>query len=269
MINYSQIKTSLEAEIQEYAKNKKPNEACGLIIQYAEEYKFIPCENIAENKANNFLIADDVMLKYSDYLVSIFHSHIETSTPSVSIQDLKTCEIWGVIGTIIFFKKNDNEYCSELTFYGTNLRTRKLIERQYCYNVYDCFKLIQDYYYFELGLQLNNIYSNYGWWDKLEHEQSLYLTQYERLGLEEFNIREELQKGDILAMRLGRCKAINHGVIYLGNNMILHHLENRLSCIESIGKYSNRIERCFRIKDAKKYKITRNTQTENSTIVIF
>jgi len=247
----------LQQEIQIYCKSKVPEEACGLIVHNARGYEFVPCDNMAEDKEHNFSISDQIMLKHSRELVSIFHSHVENGTPAVTLADIKTCEAWGCLGSIVFLSSNDSNICSDLVFYGNNTTYRNYIGRPYYYNVFDCFTLIRDFYYHDLGKSLDFVYSDYGWWEKAEHAESLYLNEYKRLGFEEFDITKPLQVGDILAMRLGRSKCINHGTIYIGNNKILHHLEGKLSCVESFGKYSNRIERGFRYASNNENKLNK------------
>lgn len=246
---------NLQYAMQDYCKSKAPEEACGLILRSGESYDFLPCDNIAEDKEHSFKISDEIMIKHSRELFSIFHSHVESGTPAVTLVDIKTCEAWNCVGSIIFLSANDANVCSDLIFYGNNVTYKNYIRRQYYYNAFDCFTLIRDFYYHDLGKSLDFVYSNYGWWDKATHAESLYLNEYKRLGFQEFDITKPLQVGDILAMRLGRSKCINHGTIYIGNNKILHHLEGKLSCVESFGKYSNRIERGFRYVGSKNDKL--------------
>lgn len=242
----------IQEKAQALAKSKYPEESCGLILKKQDGYQFIECENIAQDKENNFKIADEVMLKYSKELYSIFHSHVESSTPKASLADIKLCEAWDCAGSIVFLSSNDNNICSDLVFYGSKVIYKKLVGRPFYYNVFDCFTLIKDYYYNCLSMSLDFVYSDYGWWGHTEHSDSLYLSEYNRLGLHEIDIRKELQKGDILVMKLGRSKCLNHGAIYLGNNKILHHLEGKLSIEEPMGKYGDRIERGLRLKDISK-----------------
>jgi cell wall-associated NlpC family hydrolase len=236
----------LQPQIQDYCKKLAPQEACGLILKNDLEFEFVPCENIAVDKETNFKIADTTMLKYSKDIYSIFHSHVEGGTPAVTLSDIKTCEAWGCIGSIVFLSPNDNNICSDVVFYGKEVIYKKLTGRPYYYNVFDCFTMIRDFYYTQLNIDLKHVYSDYGWWEHTEHKDSLYLKEPDRLNLVEIDIRQPLQVGDILSMKLGRSKCINHGSIYVGNNKILHHLEGKLSCTESFGKYGNRVERGLR-----------------------
>jgi proteasome lid subunit RPN8/RPN11 len=236
----------LESEIKEYARSKLPEEACGLIVQDGANLVFIPCENIAENKRNNFKISNETMLKYSGRIESIFHSHIEQGTWAVSLSDIKLCEAWGVEGTILFYSAIDNNVESDLLSYGTAPIDVKLQGRPYIYNLYDCFTVIRDFYHQEMNIPLDFVYSDYGWWGEGNYDSSLYLREYERLGFYEFDISQELQKGDILIMKLGRSSCLNHGAIYTGGNSIIHHLEGKLSCKEALARYSSRIERGVR-----------------------
>jgi cell wall-associated NlpC family hydrolase len=248
----------VEKIAQEYAKEQVPKESCGLIITSEDGYDFIKCENIHEEPEKHFKIDSSIMLKYSKVIYSIFHSHIESNTPAVSLADIKLCESWDCIGSIVFLSERDNKLCSDLVFYGDKVIYNNLIGRPFYYNVFDCFTLIKDYYYTKLNISLDYVYSDYGWWGETEHKDSLYLSEYTRLGLEEIDIRQDLKIGDILVMKLGRSKCLNHGAIYVGNNKIIHHLEGKLSCSEAFGKYADRIQRGLRYIDSdivKKQKV--------------
>jgi len=240
------ITEDLNFEIQEYAKSKYPEESCGLIVKEFDELTFVECENTAKDKINHFAIDNSVMIKHSQYLFSIFHSHVESSTPAVTLSDINTCEAWNVPGSIVFLSHLDNKLCSDVVLYGKDIIYNTLKGRRYYYNVFDCFTLIRDFYFTTFNIDLPLVYSDYGWWETTERADSLYLTQFERLGMEEFDITTELQIGDILAMKLGRSKCINHGAIYTGNGRVIHHLEGKLSVEENLGKYASRIERGMR-----------------------
>ena len=234
---------SIENIMLEYVDASLNEEQCGLIIDRKGAYEFVPCINLSENKKHNFKISPTIMSNYSDKLVSIFHTHIDNGTPAVTVSDLKLCEAWNIPGTISFIK---NGRPGKVLQYSTSLIRRTLEKRDYYYNIFDCFTLIRDYYYVNKNVLLPFVYSDYGWWGTHDYAEGYYLTQYEKLGFYEIDIRGEIQEGDVLVMKLGRSNCLNHGAIYLGNNCILHHLEGRISLKESLGKYANRIERGFR-----------------------
>ena len=62
---------------------------------------------------------------------------------------------------------------------------------------------------------------------------------YEQTGFRELNANEKLENGDLLFMSIFES-GLNHVAIFLDGD-VLHHLTDRLSCIEP---YSNWLQKC-------------------------
>lgn len=95
-------------EIYEHAGREAPRECCGLVIQDGNNEKYIPLENISENK-NEFMIDPKTFVKYQ--LISkikyVVHSHYgEDSCPSEN--DKIQCREVGIPYLIVSYP--DKEY---------------------------------------------------------------------------------------------------------------------------------------------------------------
>ena len=69
----------IEDQIKKHALKLYPNECCGLVVKTEKGYKYVKCENIAEDKANNFAIKPELLLEYD--VKCIIHSHPDENEP--------------------------------------------------------------------------------------------------------------------------------------------------------------------------------------------
>lgn len=100
-----------------------------------------------------------------------------------------------------------------------------LIGRHWSHGVLDCYSIIRDWYRLERGITLPDFERADEWWHK---GQNLYVENFKAAGFTSVPM-EELQPGDVLLMQVA-SRVSNHGAVYLGNNIMLHHLHRRLSC---------------------------------------
>ena len=76
----------------------------------------------------------------------------------------------------------------------------------------------------ELNIKLNDYFRQSEWWYKGEN---LYLDNFAKEGFREIK-EEELRYGDILLMCIV-SNVPNHAAIFLEGNIVLHHIQGRLS----------------------------------------
>jgi len=224
-----------------YAEEKAPEEMCGFIIE-DDEYRFIPIENIAKDKINNFSISVSEYIKYADDLCCIVHSH--NNSPHVSAEDQQLQKRADVQCGIMFLK--NGKYSSDI-FFGGNVR-QDLLGRPFVFGAYDCFSIVRDYYYKELNINLPNIIREYGFWN--DREVGGILKPAEDIinnNLNDFIKTDinNIEKGDIITMNI-QGKVTNHLAVYIGNGLILHHLNSKLSTREPVYGYMNMIENIYR-----------------------
>ena len=206
-------------EILEHAKAEYPKECCGLVVVFKGREKYISCRNLATDQNMEFMIHPEDYVKAEDIgeIVKIVHSHPKTNAnPSeldlVGIEESKLP--WVIV----------NPLTGQVTETAPSGYKAPLIGRQYGYGIQDCYTLIKDYYDRELNIKLRD-YPRSG---TQEDDLQIYLKEFENEG---FVKVDTLEPHDMIVLSSG------HGAIYLGNNIILHHVAGRLSSRDVYGGY--------------------------------
>lgn len=212
--------------IRAHAAEMAPRECCGLIIIERGRQRYVPCSNIADAAEDRFTIAP---MEYADAedrgeIVMVVHSHPFTS-PEPSELDLLSCSRGNLPWLIV------NHPLGHFTITEPNNYAPPLIGRNFYHGVLDCYALVKDYYASECGIQLPEPVREDDWWHK---GQNLYLDNYEKNGFE--RVFDEPRKHDLFLMQI-RSPVPNHAAIYLGDEVILHHLHGRLSSRDVYGGF--------------------------------
>lgn len=109
--------------------------------------------------------------------------------------------------------------------------------RQYRLNASDCYRLAIDFYKREFNIDLN-VYkadSSYLRFAMNARTYNTMLMQYAKNG---FEIVASPQYGDgILISSVPNAKLPEHVAIYLGDDKILHHYSDKLSCVQPFSSY--------------------------------
>ena len=114
-----------------------------------------------------------------------------------------------------------------------------LVGRAWAHGVLDCYSVIRDWYWAERGIDLPNFDRFDEWWKR---GQSLYLDNFGSAGFEALRAvqSQDMEVGDVLLMQVA-SPVPNHAAIYLGDGLILHHLQGRLSSRDVYGGYWQKI----------------------------
>ncbi len=233
------ITDDLMAEILAHALAESPRECCGLIVNNT----YIPCKNLAESPFENFILCPQDFAEAEDAgeVQTIVHSH-PFANPAPSQADLVGLEASQLPWLIV----NPQTGSHTLT-HPTGYRA-PLLGREFSYGVLDCYALGRDWYA-ERGIELPDFErSSFGWWDRGEN---LFLDGFRAAGFEKIAL-EDLRYGDAILMQI-TGSVPNHCAVYLGDNLILHHLTKRLSAQDVYGGYYlKHTSHALRHKDMKR-----------------
>ncbi|MFS7382226.1 C40 family peptidase [Rahnella inusitata] len=222
------MREKLISEIRAHVAAEYPNEACGLIVETGTGQRFIPCRNIAENMAETFTLSPDDYLAATEVgdVIMVIHSHpdVVQLVPSEMdrVQCDHSCVEWGIMSW------PDGDFCT-LSPRGD----RELAGRRWVLGHADCWSLIMDYYRMEHGIAVNNYSVDREWW--IDGKENLYDDNWLAEGFVEVDA-SSMQPGDMIMMRV-QAPVTNHAAIYLGDNIMVHHMFGNLSARVPYGKY--------------------------------
>ena len=227
--------------INKHANSEYPNEACGLIVDTGKTQKYIPCKNISDNPKEHFLISPDEQLSAEKQgeIIMVIHSHPDVVSLVPSEFDRIQCDYSGIEWGIVSVP--DGDFCTI-----SPRINRDYTGRQWLLGYADCWALIMDYYKREYNISLKNYSVPREWWEN--EAENIYDDNWQSEGFIEVDLGD-MKTGDIIMMRLG-SQVTNHAAIYIGENLILHHLYGQLSSRTPYGKYfRDRTVRIVRHRD--------------------
>lgn len=213
----------MQAEIMqaicEHAAAEYPNESCGFVVQNGRKARYLPCRNVAENTLDNFVISPQDYALAEDHgeIIRIIHSHPDVPVLIPSEMDRLQCDHSGIVWGILSWPEGDY---TEVVPRGE----RPLVGRSWLLGHADCWSLIRDYYHQEHGIALNDYSVEHEWW--IDGKIRLYDDHWYDEGFREF--QGPMRAGDIIMMQVS-APVTNHAGIYLGDDMMLHHLFGQLS----------------------------------------
>ena len=223
----------------EHAKDIYPRESCGFIYVFKGRLKYHRATNMATD-ADTFAIAPDeyAQVEALGEIVALVHSHPDASElPSVVDQRAHSVSglDWVIIGLM--------DGVAKVHVMPAVTDTPPLMGRVFVHGVTDCYSFIRDWYAQNRGVKLLDFARADNWWERGEN---LYLDNFAKAG---FMVVDEMQVGDVLLMTVG-ANVPNHGAVYVGDNIIEHHLYGRLSSREVYGQfYRERTTHVLRFKN--------------------
>lgn len=223
--------------IKEAAIKSHPNEMCGILTTDS----FIHCENVSETPERAFVLKAEDRAKYYYKTVAIVHTHVPKRhqlfnllTPSEAdyLEQQKTGVPWLIFGC-------DGESISN-PVQLERVPNKELLDRPFIWLINDCYSLVQDYYFFEMGIEL------------IDHKlfikpedfimaNNLFDQFFEEYGFKKVDM-SEIKNGDIVLLDNAGFKR-NHLGIYV-DGKILH--QDGLSVMEDFSHFVGRIHEVLR-----------------------
>jgi proteasome lid subunit RPN8/RPN11 len=217
----------------EHARADYPREACGLLVIRKGREVYARCRNIGVG-TDQFVIhpEDYAAADIQGEIVGVVHSHPGMS-PEPSQADRVACEASGLPWHIVGFPSEDWVRIEPTGFVAP------LVGREWSHGVLDCYSLVRDWFRSERGVLLPNFARFDDWWKRGEN---LYLDNFAQVGFEAVNFADlrSLQPGDCFLMQVA-SPVPNHAAVYLGDGLILHHLQGRLSSRDVYGGYWQKV----------------------------
>lgn len=227
------LSDALRTAMHEHAAREMPRECCGVVIEArdvaeAGALRYVPCRNVHAGAAGE----DRFRLEPGDYaaaedagtVIAVVHSHPNAGA-NPSMADRVGCERSGLPWLVVGWPSG--VVCAvapqgwQAPYEG----------REFAHGALDCYSLIQDWYRIELGTELPDFAREDGWWEK---GQDLYMAGFAAAGFAQ--VAGEPRRHDVILMQV-RSDVANHGAVYVGEGVILHHLYGRLSGRDVYGGY--------------------------------
>ena len=226
------ISSAAEIAIREHALRAFPEECVGVIV--GGEY--LPLINSAQNRETEFRLAE-----YPHDAEAVIHSHTRGNADPQE-EDMRSQQAhgrpWGIVAT-------DGRKVSPITWFGDQVPPGPYVGRKFVNGQSDCWCLIRDIYRHTLGVpDLPNLPRNDDWFKGTHPRDLLSVTNIKSAGFFQVSL-SELRPWDIALGSIG-SRVTNHCGIYVGGNMMLHHVEGQLSCRVLINPWLTRIRHFLR-----------------------
>jgi proteasome lid subunit RPN8/RPN11 len=232
-------------QLKQYCIEQYPKEAIVAIFDYGIEY----IENIHDDPENFFLIDPEKFIELEEKGVkAILHSHPDGKLfPTKSDMSSQiSCNIpFGIIVT-------DGKDATKPVWWGDQVEKAPLIGRGFIYGIYDCYTCVRDYYYYA-GLDLPEFPRDWDWW---HNDENMYMDNFQKAGFYKID-QNDIMPGDGILFSI-RSKVPNHAAVYLGNNLMLHHIGSQLpvdlaqlSKREPISRWTKHIQHVVRNDEFK------------------
>ena len=159
--SYNPLPEAVMELVWKFAFRATPNEVCGLIVDNAV---VVRGRNIHEEPINNFTLdpMDYARAAAMGEVTAIYHSHTNYES-DFSPVDRQQCQLSGVPWLLV-------NTTTRQTAYWNPKAIAPYLDRPWRYGIWDCYRLVQDYYLDKLGVTLPDFergadreWDNAGW----------------------------------------------------------------------------------------------------------
>ena len=221
------MRPATQAAAEAHARETFPVECCGLVVVVKGRERYWPCQNIATEE-DQFILdpADYAKADDAGEIVAVVHSHPNLH-PKASMADLVAMEASGLPWNIYALPLD------QWAFYEPKGYEAPLVGREWCYGMLDCYSLARDWYHKEMGLLLSDYERKGEWWNK---GLNTFVDNFKNEDFVALEPEAQPQWGDALLMQL-QSPVPSHVAIYIGDDLILHHMRDRLSSRDVLSGY--------------------------------
>ena len=211
-----------------HAQAEDPKESVGVLLNIRGKERYYPCRNLSMTSYQCFILDPEDYIAASNVgeIIAIIHSH-PTTSPIPSQADKISCENSNLPWHIVNPKTEHWGYCEPCGYQAP------ILGRQWVWGITDCWSLVRDWYKEEKNIILRD------WERPLTPEDFLKDPMFEKCalstGFRELRNDEKLENGDVILMSI-LGNGLNHVAIFLDGD-VLHHLTDRLSCIEPYSQW--------------------------------
>ena len=250
MKNFDLIDENTLNKIKAHCSSNKNEESCGFIYENKNVLHIYKCKNIASDPKKYFIISDEDYEKcsYKGEIICCFHSHINNR--GFSPEDIRE-SLKNNLPYILYNVKQDKFYFFNAIKYKSY---SQYIDIPYRNGHNDCWSILQKYYKNELNIDILDpepdrfLYEDEYEWAEIKRKKYNYepfswgydirkqFFNSTNLFKIEFNEFQNFDKHDILIIKYPWQPFPSFGCIYLGEDLVLEHVNQQLSKISSIRK---------------------------------